>query len=59
MLRSGFGTMALLMAAFQHWTRMRELRVMGLRRQISLEFIVSLVLAAVGGFALSSLIMAL
>lgn len=53
------GTGALLMAAIQHRIRMRELYGMGLRRQISLSFWVALVLIAVGGFALSSLVMAL
>jgi putative membrane protein len=53
------GTVALLGAALQHWQRMRELRAMGLRRQFSITFIVALLLAVVGGFALSALILAL
>jgi putative membrane protein len=53
------GTLSLLGAAFQYWNRVRELRAMGLRRQVSISFIVSLLLSAVGGFALSSLILAL
>jgi putative membrane protein len=53
------GTLSLLGAAFQHWVRMRELRAMGCKVQVSLSFIVALVLALVGGFALSSLILAL
>jgi putative membrane protein len=53
------GTLSLLAAAFQHWVRIRQLRAMGLRIPLSLSFIVSLVLALVGGFALSSLILAL
>jgi putative membrane protein len=53
------GTLSLLSAAFQHWIRMRRLRAMGYQQPISLSFIVSLVLALVGGFALSSLILAL
>jgi putative membrane protein len=53
------GTVSLLGAAFQHWVRIRQLRAMGLYVQISLSFIVALILAAVGGFALSSLILAL
>ena len=53
------GTVALLMASVQHRVRMRQLYVMGLRRQFSLSFYIALVLIAVGGFALSSLIMAL
>ena len=53
------GTVALLGAALQHWRRVRELRAMGLPRQFSITFIVALLLAAVGGFALSSLAAAL
>ena len=53
------GTASLLGAAFQHWTRMRLLRAMGLRVKVSLSFIVALVLAVVGGFALSALVLAL
>ncbi len=53
------GTVALLMAAIQHWVRMRQFYQMGLRRQFSISFIVALVLIVVGGFALSSLVLAL
>ena len=53
------GTLSLLVAAFQHRTRMSQLRSMGMRMSVSLSFIVSLVLVVVGGFALSSLILAL
>ena len=53
------GTVALLVAALQHWRRVRDLRAMGLGHQFSITFIVALFLAAVGGFALSSLVMAL
>ncbi|MBN2437814.1 MAG: DUF202 domain-containing protein [Deltaproteobacteria bacterium] len=53
------GTLSLLGAAFQHWVRMRQLRAMGCYIPVSLSFIVALVLAVVGGFALSSLILAL
>jgi putative membrane protein len=53
------GTVSLLGAAFQHWIRMRQLRAMGCHIPVSLSFIVALVLAVVGGFALSSLILAL
>lgn len=53
------GTVSLLGAAFQHWIRMRQLQAMGCNVRVSLSFIVALVLAVVGGFALSSLIMAL
>ena len=53
------GTVALLAAAFQHWQRVHELYDMGLPRKLSITFYVAIVLASVGGFALSSLIMAL
>lgn len=53
------GTAALLGAALQHWRRVRELRAMGLPREFSITFIVAVLLAAVGGFALSSLVAAL
>ncbi|RPJ38490.1 MAG: DUF202 domain-containing protein [Chloroflexi bacterium] len=53
------GTVALLAAALQHWRRVRQLRAMGLNQKFSITFIVALVLAAVGGFALTALVMAL
>lgn len=53
------GTVALLMATIQHRVRMHELYVMGLRRQVSTSFVVAVLLIVVGGFALSSLVMAL
>ena len=53
------GTLALFMATIQHRIRMRQLFVMGLRRQVSTSFIVAVLLIVVGGFALSSLVMAL
>jgi putative membrane protein len=53
------GTVALLGAALQHWRRLRELHTMGHGHQFSITFIVALVLAAVGGFALTSLVLAL
>jgi putative membrane protein len=53
------GIVALLMASTQHWFRMRQLYKMGLRRQLSISFIVALLLIVMGGFALSSLVMAL
>jgi hypothetical protein len=37
----------------------RQLYVLGLPRQVSIPFFVSLLLIVVGGFALSSLVMAL
>lgn len=53
------GTAALIAAAFQHWRRVRELHAMGLGRKFSVTFIVALLLAAVGGFALTALVLAL
>ena len=53
------GTVALLAAAVQHWYRVRELRAMGLERQFSIAFIVALLLAAVGGLALTSLVLSI
>ena len=53
------GTVALLAAAVQHWHRVRNLRAMGLSHKFSITFIVALLLAAVGGFALTSLVMAI
>jgi putative membrane protein len=50
------GTVALLGATYQHWRRVRELRTMGLHRELSIAFYVALVLALVGAFALSSLV---
>lgn len=53
------GTVALLGAAWQHWRRVRELRLMGLARQFSIALVVALLLAAVGGVALTSLVTSL
>jgi putative membrane protein len=53
------GTVALFLAAIQHRFRMRELFKMGLRRQLSISFIVALLLIVLGSFALGSLILAL
>jgi putative membrane protein len=53
------GTVALAMATIQHRIRMRELYGMGLRRQVSTSFVVATLLIVVGGFALTSLVMAL
>ena len=52
------GTVALLGATLQHWRRVRELHRMGLGHKFSITFIVALLLAAVGGFALTSLVLA-
>jgi putative membrane protein len=53
------GTLALLGASLQHWCRMRELYAMGFSRKVPLTFIVSLLLVMVGGFAFTSMILAL
>jgi putative membrane protein len=53
------GTLALLGASLQHWCRMRELYAMGFSRKVPLTFIVSLLLVIVGGFAFTSMILAL
>ena len=53
------GTAALIGAALQYWQRMRQLRAMGLGRQLPITLIVALLLAALGGFALSALVLAL
>jgi len=51
------GTLALLMATLQHWLRVRELHRQGLPRQISISFIVAIILSVVGGFAFTALVM--
>jgi putative membrane protein len=53
------GTLALLAASFQHWRRVRELHSMGYARHFSVTFVVALALAAVGGFALTSMILSI
>ena len=53
------GTVALFGAALQHWCQVRELRAMGMRRKLSITFFVALSLVAVGGFALTSLVLSL
>jgi putative membrane protein len=53
------GTVALLAAAVQHWYQVRELAAMGLRRRFSIAFVVSLLLTALGGYALTSLVTAM
>ncbi len=53
------GTVALLGAALQHWLRLRALRTMGQTYRFSITFIVALVLASIGGFALTSLVLGL
>ena len=53
------GTVALIGAAIQYRNRVRELLAMGMSRQFSIAFIIAILLAAVGAFALSSLVLAL
>ncbi len=53
------GTVALLGAAVQHWCQLRTLRTVGQSYRFSITFIVALVLAAIGGFALTSRVLAL
>jgi putative membrane protein len=53
------GTGALLLSTLQYRHRVLELRKMGLARQFSVTFLVSLVLAAVGFFAFAALALAL
>jgi len=53
------GTSALLAAAVQHWRRVRALNAKGLGQHFSISFIVALLLAAIGGFALTSLVLSL
>jgi len=53
------GTVALIGAAIQYRNRVRELCAMGMSRQFSIAFIIAILLAAVGVFALSSLVLAL
>lgn len=49
------GTGALLAAAVQHRIRMHELYEIGLRRQVSITFVVAVLLTVVGGFAFTAL----
>jgi len=53
------GTVALLGATLQHWRRVRELRGMGMGRKLSITFFVALLLVALGGFVLTSLVLSL
>ena len=53
------GTLGLLMATVQFRVRSNELQAMGLRRQYSVAFTVSVLLTVVGGFALTALVMEL
>jgi putative membrane protein len=51
------GTLALIAAIVQHWLRVRELRAMGLRPQVSISFYVAILLSLVGGFAFTALVL--
>lgn len=51
------GLIALLGAAVQNWIRVRQLYAMGYPRQFSIAFIVALLVAAVGIFALTALVL--
>lgn len=53
------GSVALLGAAFQHWRRMRELHFLGLPRRVGISLVVALCLAALGGFALTVMVLSL
>ena len=53
------GTFALIGASLQHWKRMRQFHAMGLPRKLSITFIVAILLALVGFFALSALVLEL
>jgi putative membrane protein len=50
------GTLALLAAAIQHWHRLRKLHAMGFKREISITFIVAVLLVIGGGLAFFSLV---
>jgi putative membrane protein len=51
------GTLTLLAALLQYSVRVHELHTQGLKRQLSIEFVVAVMLVVLGGFALSSLVM--
>jgi putative membrane protein len=53
------GTGVLVAAAMQDWRRVRELRVMGQEYRFNIAFVVALLLAGLGGFALTALVMQL
>ena len=53
------GTLSLCGAALQYLHRMYKLKTMGLQNEVSIAFIVAILLTLVGGFALSSLVTAL
>jgi putative membrane protein len=50
------GTTALFAATLQHWHRTRQLRAKGLPRQLSVTFVVALVLVVVGALAFTTLV---
>ena len=49
------GTAALFAAIVQHWFSVRELRARGLRKRVSIAFVIAILLAATGGFAFTAL----
>jgi putative membrane protein len=53
------GTLALLAAILQYIANTAEYAVMGLRRRVSISFIVGLVLVLLGGYAFSALVLKL
>jgi len=53
------GTLALLLATAQHWFRVRELRALGMRPQLSISFVVAILLSIVGFFAFTALVLGL
>jgi putative membrane protein len=53
------GLVALLGATIQHWIRVRQLHAMGLPRRFSIALIVALLVAAVGIFAFTALVLEL
>jgi putative membrane protein len=53
------GLVALLGATMQHWIRVRQLYAMGLPRQFSIAIVVALLVAAVGIFAFTALVLEL
>jgi putative membrane protein len=53
------GTLALFGAVLQYLANTAEYAVMGLRRRVSLSFVVALVLVVLGGFAFTALVLRL
>jgi len=53
------GTLSLMAASVQFGVRVNQLSAAGLRRRVSITFVVSLILILLGGFAFSALVMQL